>query len=184
MCWFIALSGVCCFSISLYFWSLQRQTTQDSLEEYPGIADAINKYIAVWHWWWCSAFERKHTTGHLASACCWVLAFVLPQVWHWFSQFHIYQTTNSYFADQAEISARIVIWINTEKWCSVIIINFINIMQEGTGNTFGKPGYRFKLNPGNGMWDLEWHSPVCTWEYIYVKQPKTQRMSWHARLII
>ena len=81
VCWFIALSGVRCVKVSLYLRSLRRQTAQDSLEEYPGIADAINKYIAAWHWWWRSASERKHTTGRLASACCWVLAFILPQVW-------------------------------------------------------------------------------------------------------
>ena len=93
VCWFITLSTVHCIKVSLYLWALQRQPAQDSLEEYPGIADAINKYIAAWHWWWCSASERKHTTGYLTSACCWVLAFVLPQVWHWFSQFHtIYQS--------------------------------------------------------------------------------------------
>ena len=81
VCWFITLSTVHCVNVSLCLWSLQRQTSQDSLEEYPGIADAINKYIAAWHWWWRSASERKHTTGRLASACCWVLAFILPQVW-------------------------------------------------------------------------------------------------------
>ena len=94
VCWFIALSRVRCIRVSVYPWSLQRQTPQDSLERHPGITDTINNCIAAWHLWWRSASETKYTTGRLSSACCWMLAFVPLQVWDWFSmQIHISQTT-------------------------------------------------------------------------------------------